>query len=144
MEKTQTRNAKAVMLVKPPQTAAESAKHETINNYLQSKQQSKPAQLVQRLGPGIYSNDSNLNLLGKPKPSNSLKGFGNGFASKADRGLQNTRVFINRKPEPQFAPPHIRSSSMPNLVKAPPSVKRSLRSKCPPLPPAVNTNEQST
>ena len=42
---------------------------------------------MQRVGPGSYFKDQRLDTLGKHKPSNSVKGFGNGFISKVDRGL---------------------------------------------------------
>ena len=45
---------------------------------------------TEKIGPGSYLKDSNLNMIGKLKTSNSVKGFGNGFASKADRGLETT------------------------------------------------------
>ena len=43
-----------------------------------------------KVGPGSYIKEKNLNLIGKHRPSNSVKGFGNGFLSKADRGLHHT------------------------------------------------------
>lgn len=71
-------------LKKPPMTAAEEAKSRTIKRHLLEKiAQSKTS----KLGPGSYTSHTNLNLIGKIKPSNSVKGFGNGFISKADRGL---------------------------------------------------------
>ena len=45
---------------------------------------------TEKIGPGSYLKDSNLNMIGKLKTSNSVKGFGNGFASKAERGLETT------------------------------------------------------
>mgnify|MGYP000566090502 CR=1 FL=1 len=40
-----------------------------------------------KVGPGSYAKDHNLNLLGQVNKSQSKKGFGVGFVSKADRGL---------------------------------------------------------
>ena len=80
--------------LKPPPTAAESAKTIAIKKHLEAKRQSQvqtQQQIVtQKIGPGSYSNPKNLNLIGKHKPSNSVKGYGNGFLSKAERGLQKT------------------------------------------------------
>lgn len=46
-----------------------------------------------KIGPGSYIKDKNLNLIGGHKPSNSVKGFGNGFVSSVTRGLE-TSVFV--------------------------------------------------
>lgn len=46
-----------------------------------------------KIGPGSYIKDKNLNLIGGHKPSNSVKGFGNGFVSTVARGLE-TSVFV--------------------------------------------------
>ena len=42
--------------------------------------------------------DSNLNMIGSHKTSNSVKGFGNGFLSKADRGLETSVVVVKSSP----------------------------------------------
>ena len=73
-------------------TAAESSKESSINNYLLQKrlamQTTMQGRTTEKIGPGSYQKDNNLNMMGKTKPSNSVKGFGNGFISKQDRGLE--------------------------------------------------------
>ena len=51
--------------------------------------------MTSKIGPGSYIKDKNLNLIGKHKPSNSVKGFGNGFISNVDRGLENAIIIKN-------------------------------------------------
>lgn len=76
---------------RPPPTHAENAKQETIQRYLKGKRDAQEktmhAVTMQRVGPGSYFKDQRLDTLGKHKPSNSVKGFGNGFISRVDRGL---------------------------------------------------------
>ena len=80
--------------MKPPKTAVQLAKDITIRTYLNEKRISMVKTMqdrtTEKIGPGSYLKDSNLNMIGKLKTSNSVKGFGNGFASKAERGLETT------------------------------------------------------
>ena len=64
---------------------------------------------MQKLGPGSYQKDDNLNLFGKQKASDSALGFGNGFISKADRGLISSTKFGTNQS-------HWRSLSVPRLL----------------------------
>ena len=85
---------------KPPLTAAEANKSATIKKNVQIKrdQMSRTMQQKQfdKLGPGSYQNDDNLNLIGRLRTSNSVKGFGNGFISRAERGLTKS-VLLNQE-----------------------------------------------
>jgi len=69
-------------------TRAENTKNETIRRYLKTKQtKTMHDQTMQRVGPGSYFKAQHLNTIGMHKPSNSVKGYGNGFISKVNRGL---------------------------------------------------------
>ena len=69
---------------------------------------------MQKLGPGSYQKDTNLNLIGHKKSSNSVLGYGNGFISKADRGLlSSSNLGTNQS--------HWRSLSVPRSFNHPPN-----------------------
>ena len=74
---------------------------------------------TQKIGPGSYLKDANLNMIGRQKTSNSVKGLGNGFLSRADRGLETT-VIVRANSSNKFIAPPMRSLSVqrPNSVKA--------------------------
>jgi len=115
--------------VRPPKTKAETHKIETIQKHLSLKRASMAKTMQQvtmlKVGPGTYQKE--LNLIGKLRPSNSVKGFGNGFVSKADRGL------VEGSLPGSF---ELRSLSQPRLLAKPSTGKvLNVSQKCPPIPP---------
>jgi len=94
-------------------TQAENQKAEAIELHLQQKRASMAKTMqqmtMQRIGPGSYLKEGNLNMIGKHKSSNSVKGFGNGFISKADRGL----IASTGNKAPSSSMTHLRSMSVP-------------------------------
>ena len=58
-------------------------------------------------------------MIGRQKTSNSVKGLGNGFLSRADRGLETT-VIVRADSSNKFIAPPMRSLSVQrtNSVKA--------------------------
>ena len=83
--------------MKPPLSAFDNAKKEAIrNNIVQRRKygaKSMAGASKERLGPGCYTRDKDLNLIGTLKQSNSMQNFG----TKVERGLA-----LNSKSHPNL------------------------------------------